>query len=107
MKKKCRILDYTGENLPFLRISELTQQNVQYVYLVGHWQNMQQAFAVLNEYRRVTAHIRVVAVTFGQPCGNLSCVDRWFCLSQEAISSDSVKDFTNMLYQCFDREKGE
>ena len=93
MKKKCRVLDYTGQCLPVLDASELQNENVECLYLFGTWENLRQALSVLSEKNAKREHLRVVAVICGQPCGDLSCVDRWFSLSSKTMPAASARAF--------------
>lgn len=93
MKKKCRVLDYTGKCLPVLDALELQNENVECLYLFGTWENLRQALSVLSEKNAKREHLRVVAVIYGQPCGDLSCVDRWFSLSSKTMPAASARAF--------------
>ena len=63
MKKKCHVLDCTGESLPVLDLSEWMNDNVGYLYLFGSWEKMQQMSAILSERHAKRRKPRVVAVT--------------------------------------------
>ena len=67
--------------------------NVECLYLFGTWENLRQALSVLSEKNAKREHLRVVAVIYGQPCGDLSCVDRWFSLSSKTMPAASARAF--------------
>lgn len=103
MKKKCHVLDCTGESLPVLDLSEWMNDNVGYLYLFGSWEKMQQMSAILSERHAKRRKPRVVAVIYGKPCGNIPGVDRWFCLSQEVMPPERIQSFIQTLQQRLER----
>lgn len=104
MKKKCHVLDCTGESLPVFNLPELMHENVGCLYLFGTWEKMRQVCAALSEQHAQRGKLRVVAVTYGQPCGDIPYVDRWFCLSREVMTPACARKFINHLQQCFNCE---
>lgn len=104
MKKKCRVLDYTGERSPVLDAAKLLQEQIECLYLFGTWENMRKPLSVFSEQHTKGDKLRVVAVIYGQPCGDVTCVDRWFSLSQETMPAASVRAFLQTLHRSLNRQ---